>query len=282
MDSKIKLSSSSRLKSHLSEIADDYISQGEAKDLDTIRMPIVHLTESGRAISILETDRFETRKCSVFSKDLVYFFLARSAYKLKGGYERSTNVSVFPFVFIIPNTEQLQPYHIYPFDSGGAHAGVFDSADPDPYVPLQDYALRPTYRAVSAHIQWAFGSTENYMEGRLRKGIEEGIPYHDGSARSYIRIARSEKSGTNRPDSRVCTIEIAYGHNIDVNGNVKFAIFPDAYLDNPVHSAVKIISEMNIDFQTYHWIDNSEPNSHLMEVSNIVENWMRKNGYIKK
>lgn len=61
---------------------------------------------------------------------------------MKTGEEKSDQINLFPFVFVVSPNNLGTPYHVYPFDTGGAASGVFHERA-DPYVPLEEYELAP-------------------------------------------------------------------------------------------------------------------------------------------
>lgn len=240
------------------------------------KLPLVHVTATGFAREIVESGNFEVRHCKVFNKDLAYFFVLRPAYRRKDGDAKSDLINRFPFVFII-SPDAVVPYHVYPFDTGGAEAGVFaDQADE--FVCLEDYELEPTHTAAAGQIGWAFGSLEAYYEGDLRNGLVAGIPAHETVTLGYHAIAGMARAGSNQPDKRASAIEIATARNVPLKGNVLLAVIPRQYLDDDGQentAFIKQLQDRGIEWRTYEWQPNTAPNELQEEIAVIVRNYFR-------
>ena len=196
-------------------------------------IPLVHVTSTGLASEIVEAKQFEPRTCRVFNRKLTYFSALRPAYSRKGGDQKSHQINRFPFVFILRPEAVPVPYHVYPFDTGGAANGFF-GPEADDVVCLEDYELRPSHDAVSGHIGWVFGTLEDYFDGTLRLDLMADVPVHETVTRGFYDIARmaSIRSSNQQPDQRASAIELAASHNIPLKGNVLFAVIPRQYLED--------------------------------------------------
>lgn len=174
-------------------------------------LPLVHVTAVGAAREIIDAGQLEMRPCPVFKKDLLYFFVLRPAYRVSESDAKSDQINRFPFIFVVDPKNLAAPYHLYPFDTGGAFYGVFGDW-PDPYVMLEDYELLPKLSAASGLIGWAFGSAINYFEGEVRQDLMKSLSPWESAAQSYLKIAGLATSGggRNRPDKRASAIEVAY------------------------------------------------------------------------
>ncbi|WP_298364747.1 hypothetical protein [Azospirillum sp.] len=248
--------------------------QGKADAINQA-MNLVHVTAVGAAREILDAGRFETRRCPVFGKNLVYFFIMRPAYRLRNGDEKSDQINRFPFVFICSPSNIGTPYHVYPFDTGGAVAGVFGDR-PDPYVCLEDYELYPNLESAAAHIDWAFGSIGAYLDGELREGLADRIPHWKAVARGFLTIAGMASSRHNQPDMRASSIEVAYQANIPLKGAVKLAIIPKQFLECGANKNDFIIDKLNkigVKWETYDWQPNLPPNEFFDVISEITKNY---------
>jgi hypothetical protein len=227
----------------------------------------------GAAQDIVFGGQIEARKCRVFEKNLVYFFAARPAYRMKTGEEKSDQINLFPFVFVVAPNNLGTPYHVYPFDTGGAASGVFHERA-DPYVPLEEYELEPTLDAVARHISWAFGDVDAYFLGEYKQTLRQSLPDWQDSCRSCLDIARLASAGsTNQPDRRASAIEVAYRDHVPLRGNVLLAILPKQYLE---HGSTKnsdfmqALTDASVDWETYDWQPNSTPDEYHAVISRIV------------
>jgi hypothetical protein len=98
---------------------------------DFEELPMVHVTSAGAAYDILRSGKIVPNQCTVFEKNLCYFFVSRPDYRHKTWSEKQEYISYFPVAFIFRREFPINVYHVYPFDTGAAHLGLFDErADP--------------------------------------------------------------------------------------------------------------------------------------------------------
>jgi hypothetical protein len=243
---------------------------------------LVHVTAVGAAREIIRCGQIEMRKCTVFGKQLTYFFALRPAYRRKDGGEPSDQLDRFPFVFIVDPDALGAPYHVYPFDTGGAMKGAFNEQASD-YVYLEDYRLRPNYDAVSGQIGWAFGTRAAYYDGELRGGLEGTLAYHEAGPISFLRIAALASFGSNNPDQRASAIEIAFDRHVPIKGNVKFAIMPRQFLEDPRGDNKPMLDGLKaagIDWEYYDWEPNLTPDEFRQEINRLVREHLVQGGQI--
>lgn len=247
------------------------------------RLPLVHVTAVGIAKEIVRSRKLETRQCPVFKRKLLYFFALRAAYRLRDGDAKSHQINRFPFIFVVSPDAVANPFHVYPFDTGGAVGGVF-SEQADPHVFLEDYELAPEHGAVARQIGWAFGTLQAYFDGEIRGDILDGIPPHETVTRGFVDIARLARSGSNQPDKRASAIEVAVSHDVDLKGNVMLAIIPKQYLEedgtSPNVEFMDRLKAEGISWEVYDWQPNTAPNELQDEIARIVRTWFRKNGFL--
>lgn len=247
------------------------------KSLPAEKMPIVHITAAWPAKEILRLGKLTTRNCRIFKRPLVYFFVLKPAYRSKIGNEESHQLSRFPVAFVLDNSSVPQPLHAYPFDTGGAADGAFDS-QADPYIPLEDYGLDPSFDAVGRFISWFYGDVERYFKSTLRPGLNSEVQPFQSVAVSYIDIARMGVEGSNDHDTRASTIEISSSHNVDLRGNAKLVVAPKQYIEGNL-SLINNINELKksgCDLKLYDWQPNRTPNDYQSDIFRIIELWYRK------
>lgn len=245
-------------------------------------LPLVHITPVGVANEIVKSRKIEARHCKVFGVNLVYFFVMRPAYRMRNGEKKSHQINRFPFVFVADASAVEAPYHVYPFDTGGAVNGVFDELA-DPYVCLEDYELEPNYSAVAGQIGWAFGSVATYFDGEVRKDILQEVPRHETVTRSFVDITRLARSGSNQPDKRASAIEVASRHDVNLKGNIRLAILPKQYLEDPSSNNVDFmerLKEEDIEWKVYNWQPNTTPDEFQDEIAQIARAWFKENGFL--
>lgn len=234
---------------------------------------LIHVTAVGYGREIIEAGQLETRPCKAFkSRELVYFFALRPAYRLKDGTEKTDKINYFPCVFVVSPEKLHTPFHVYPFDTGGALAGVFDGKA-DRTVPLQDYELDPDLEAAGRHIGWAFGDMDRYLRGDLKPDLLDNVPQHETVTRGFVDIAGLASSGHNAPDRRASAVEVAYDRHIPLRDNVKLVILPKQYVEDTAgknHALMARLEELGIKWRVYDWQPNRAPDDFLHEISEIV------------
>jgi len=243
---------------------------------------LVHVTAVGAAREIIRSGQLETHYCDVFHRALTYFFALRPAYHAKNGTEPSDRLDRFPFVFIAIPDHLGPPFHVYPFDTGGAMRGAFDE-QADEYVFLEDYKLHPNYEAVSGQIGWAFGSRTAYYNGELRNDLEASLAYHEAGPRSFLRIAGLAAVGSNRPDQRASAIEVAFDRHVPLKGNIKFAVMPRQFLEDPRGDNKPVIDGLNaagIEWTYYEWEPNLTPDDFRQEITKLVREYLSSKGQL--
>jgi hypothetical protein len=240
---------------------------------------LVHVTAVGIGREIIEAGQIEARRCKIFKQhDLAYFFALRPAYKLRDGSEKTDKINYFPCVFILSPDNLRDPFHVYPFDTGGAMSGKFDDKA-DRTIPLDDYALEPTLEAAGRHIRWAFGGLDRYLEGDLRLDVLDDVPRYEAITRGFVDIAQLASSKHNAPDRRASAVEVAYDHHIPLKGNVQLVILPKNYIEDdgaPNTALLTKLHELDIPWRTYDWQPNRPPDDLLHEIAEQVARFYRE------
>lgn len=243
---------------------------------------LAHVTSVGGAREILRCGQLETRNCPVFNRPLVYTFALRPAYKSKNHTQKQSVLDYFPSVFLLKADALGDPYHVYPFDTGGARSGAFDEAASD-HVYLEDYELASSLQAAADHIEWAFGSRANYFDGQLKAGLRATIPDWNTCAITFYDIALLAQEGSNQPDKRASSIEIAFRQHINLKQAVDFAILPRQFLEHPRGNndpMINALKQAQIEWECYDWQPNSSPSDFQVEISALVRNYYARSGVL--
>lgn len=254
----------------------EYGLRARGSKADPTRLMLVHVTAVGAAREILRAGQITVNRCKVFRRELIYFFVLRPAYKLKNSHEKRELIDFFPFVFVLDPALIGAPYHVYPFDTGAAVSGAFDAGH-SPWVPLEDYALEETLQGAADHIAWAFGTRSNYFDGRLKPDLAKTLPEWDSHGLTFIEIARLAAEGSNRPDLRASSIEVAYTAHMPLDPHVKFAVMPRQFLEDARGRNTAMITALTaagIEWETYDWRPNRPPEDFHLEVNTIVRAWL--------
>jgi hypothetical protein len=242
---------------------------------------LVHVTAVGVAREIIRAGQIEARACKTLDANLAYFFALRPAYKLRDSDQKNDILDFFPFVFLV-NTDNLgAPYHVYPFDTGGALEGAFDEGA-SPAIFLEDYALEETLQAVGHHIAWAFGTPADYYDGKLKSSFGKDIPDWDSGPKTFAKIARLASVGSNRPDRRASAIEVAYARHVPLS-DVKFAVLPYQFLEDPHGPNTDMIDRLTaagVAWETYQWRPNRAPADFHSEINRLVREHLVTSGQL--
>lgn len=234
---------------------------------------LVHVTSVGWGRRIVNGGVLERRQCNVFGKDLLYFFVARPAYRFGRGDEKNDQLNFFPFAIALSPAALPAPYHVYPFDTGAYMAGFYDEAV-DPSIYIDDYELEPTLDSAVRHIEWAFGGVDQYFDAKVRPGLASSIPHWRSVAQNWIRIASLAATGREKPDRRASAVELAYAQSVDLRqGHARLLVFPEQLLEDPngTNSALlTAIRDLNVDFETYDWRPNETPDSFADVIAQIM------------
>ena len=235
-------------------------------------LPLIHATSVFSANEILRAGKFETRRCKIFKRDLLYFFVMRPDYRSREGGRSTHQLNVFPTAFVV-RPEAADPLvHAFPFDTGAAAAGAF-AEQADPLLPLDDYSLDSSLEAAVGHIEWAFETLGDYMDGHLRNDIRDGIPRHETVTHGFVDVAQMGRKLSNLHDRRASAVEIAVGNDVDLKGNVLLAILPKQYLEDengPNAVAVARLHAHGIRVETYDWRPNTSPDDYQQDITDIA------------
>lgn len=232
---------------------------------------LVHVTSVGAAREIIRAEQIETRYCRLFNRNLVYFFALRPAYKLKESEKKQSIIDFFPSVLLV-NTERMgSPFHVYPFDTGGAIEGAFDDGASE-HVYLEDYELESSFQAANDHIFWAFETRENYYDGKLKQVFTEQFPPWEVVPLTFAKIAGLASVGSNRPDRRASAIELAFDAHVRLDA-IRLIILPKQFMEHPSGNNTEILTKLataGVEWKTYEWQSNRTPADFHSEINQIV------------
>ena len=237
-------------------------------------MPLVHVTEMGYARDILLSGQLMTRRCDVFERELLYFFLGRPAYRLKDEVSPMRQISRYPCVFVV-DPARIAPVHVYPFDTGALASGRY--SDADPHLAVEDYKLEASHEAALKQLAYAFDTPDDYFEGRLRPNLQDGVPAFHQSTLSYLRIANQANRGINNSaayDDRASAIEVATDQHLDLKSAVELAILPKQFLEGDAgqqnSELLARLQTLGINTDLYDWQSTRSPADYRAEINGKV------------
>ena len=232
---------------------------------------LVHVTSVGAVREIIRAGQIETRYCKLFEDGLVYFFALRPAYKLKTSEKKQSIIDFFPSVMLVNSERMGSPFHVYPFDTGGAIGGAFDDGASE-HVYLEDYELENSFQAASDHISWAFETRTNYYDGKLKPGFADQFPSWDVGPLTFARIAGLASVGSNRPDRRASAIELAFNAHVQLDW-IRLVILPKQFMEHPSGDNTEMITKLataRVEWKPYEWQSNRTPADFHSEINEIV------------
>jgi hypothetical protein len=212
----------------------------------------------------------------------VYAFVARPAFRLPDGDEKSDQINRFPFAFVISPALLDKPYHVYPFDTGAAIRGHYGTGV-DPEVFLEEYELEPTLESALRHIAWAFNDRASYLEGELKPGLSDTLPRWESVGRGWVTIASLSSNEEDRPDERASAIEVAYRKDIELRNSVKLVILPQQLIEDVRGDNLKVLQALNhlgLRHDVYDWRPNETPDSFMAEIKRIVRFYLEDEGQL--
>lgn len=242
---------------------------------------LAHVTSVGAAREIVRAEQIETRPCGQFNEDLVYFFALRPAYRLSGSDRKRSMIDYFPAVILVDTRKMGTPFHVYPFDTGGALEGVFDAGGSE-HVYLEDYELESTLQAASDHLCWAFDTRADYFDAKLKEGLVENVPDWDVVPRSFASIAALASVGSNRPDRRASAIELAFDGHVPLE-RIQLMILPKQFLEDPRGDNTEVMERLraaNVEWSVYEWQPNRRPGDFHKEIDGMVREYLDRWGAI--
>ena len=242
---------------------------------------LAHVTPVGAAREIIRAKQIETRACIRFKRKLVYFFAMRPAYKPKRSDRKELTIDHFPSVMMVDPEHMGLPFHVYPFDTGGALDGAFEEEESE-HIYLDDYELDSRLQAVNDHIYWAFDTHADYFDGRLKKGFAEKFPDWDVHARTFARIAALASVGSNKPDGRASAIELAFANHVRLE-QIKLIILPKQFLEDPRGNNTEVTDALrsaNVEWAVYEWQPNRAPGDFHSEINAMVRGYLNDWGVL--
>lgn len=244
-------------------------------------LPLVHVTAMGFGRDIILSGQLKATPCKVFGRELLYFFLGRPAYRLRGEDTSSRQLSRYPCVFVV-DPSRVDPTQVYPFDTGAAFAGHYENADP--FLGIKDYVLDGTIEGARRQLAFGFDSVEDYFDGRLKPGLTTDTPEFHQATRSYELIANQANRGVNDPtsyDDRASAIEVATDRHLDLKGAVELAVLPKQFLEGSDGSKnselISKLQELEIQTDLYDWQSTRSPADFRAELNlKVLEHVKRR------
>ena len=165
---------------------------------------------------------------------MAYFFYGRPAYRLAGDGAVKVEAAC-PFCFIFNASLIDKAKTVFAFDTGAFDDRLYKHILVDE-MKVEDFSLEKDSTRPNRVISAVFGSRQNYFDGDISKiptpeALTKPWDFH---ARAYLHLLKSP--GRNEPDDRICSIEVIFGENVPLKGNLLAAIVPHTLWDNGNHA----------------------------------------------
>jgi len=187
-------------------------------------MPLTHISKGMGAEDVIRTGSVRATECKVFEEPLAYFFYGRPAYRV--GEEGVIKVeAACPFCFIFDATLIEKATFIHAFDTGAFERRLYSHTMADE-MKVEDFSLETDNSRPNRIISAVFHSKDAYFDGDITKMVapDQGAEAWEFHARAYLHLLASR--GRNEPDDRICSIEVAFGEDVSLAGNLRAIIVP--------------------------------------------------------
>ena len=201
----------------------DYVSQQSVSINENDRLPLMHSCECFDSRLIIQSERLEARMCSVFEKNLLYFFYGKPSYPVGEKVEGNrTDIEYCPVCFIVP-IDKVAIYEAYPFDTGAFKTKRYKKFM-HRNMELSEFELVNSCEGIQEYVKAFFGDNENYIHGNAIVHVEPDDPY----IAALIRLLNA--TGTHSIDERANTVEIITRENVSIKNAVECVIIPENLL----------------------------------------------------
>jgi hypothetical protein len=193
------------------------------------QLPLTHVTDAFDLRDIIAGGKLDPKKCPVFKKPLLYFFLGRPAYRKNDEMPASSLVAYFPVAFVIsPNVVQTAA-QIYPFDTGAYEARLYSDMLHHK-MNVNYFSLEKDPTAPGKLVAFFFGSNVKYFDRQPNQGID--VPLNELEATAYYNLISYR--GMSKRDDRVSAVEIAIDEPLALNAaKVLAVILPNCLVAAP-------------------------------------------------
>ncbi len=230
-------------------------------------LPAFHTCQGLLGLKILQDETLKIKYCNVFKKDLLYFFYGKPAYPVKSKNDKSgTNPLLCPICFIV-NTQKINFYEVYPFDTGAFDAGMYDEFINNKFN-INDYKVESNIQGILSYIKVMFGDNENYIK-------RESTITEDATADEEINalISLLNCDGEYQFDERACTVEIISNKNYAIKDVVECIILPNAVLRD--ENVKNVLDKNNIKYITYSYRTLTKPTLYNGVILEKAEEYIR-------
>jgi hypothetical protein len=239
-------------------------------------MPLTHITKGVLAEDIVRQDAVMAIERGVVKTRLAYFFYGRPAYRVSG--DTAVKIeAVCPFCFVFDPLLLRKAAGINAFDTGAFANRMYKHMLPEE-MNVEDFSLGTDETRPNRIISKVFSSREAYFRGDTTVAVsaEEGASPWEFHARAYLNLLASR--GRNEPDDRICSIEVVFGDDVPLAGNLKAIIVPHTLWTGTTRAPwLEAINRSGAQVSPYEFTPGRHPEHYhtLMElaVRDLYEGW---------
>ena len=236
-------------------------------------LPLFHVCDAVGFKHIIQDLQIRAFECDVFQKtELAYFFYGRPSYRVKGPDAPTSSSVFFPVCFVLDFEKIGLPHHVFPFDSGAQHFGLFKDFLHKSWTH-RDFQLSPGIETPARLINCFYGNNANYVSENV---VQRQFAPLDLELNAYQNLIANK--GTTPYDNRRSTVEVAYKGHISISPeNLITIILPVGFQADP--RVQEFRNKTNIDFLTYNPTHTS-PSEYHAAIKMRVDDLLTQNNYL--
>lgn len=242
-------------------------------------MPLTHISKGITAEDIIRAGKIRASQCDVFNKAVAYFFYGRPAYRVSGDDVIKVE-GACPFCFVFSDQLIKEATSIYAFDTGAYHRRMYKHILLDE-MDVEDFSLELDHTRPNKLIAKVFRSKEAYFSGDTTGAItqEDGAEAWQFHARAYLQLLTSR--GRNEPDDRICSIEILFGEDVPIAGNLLAVVVPHTMWSSGKKAPwLETVSASGVEIVPYLFIPNRHPEHYHAILEGEVRGLYQRRGIL--
>lgn len=228
-------------------------------------LPLMHSCDGYHCESVIENGILDTTECPVFHEKLLYFFYGKSSYPVSENVDGTRTDTIYCPVCFILDTAKIDIYRIFPFDSGGFQAGLYESFI-HRHMKIESFEINNSISDIKAYISAVFHNNMNYLIGESMYTTDE----NDTCLNSLFKMLSA--NGSFKIDERANTIEIISNKPVSIKDAVKGVVLPENLLRKK--QIADFISRNNIRHYTYTIRNLTAPSRYNEVVYQLAKNFL--------
>jgi hypothetical protein len=232
-------------------------------------LPLTHISKGLSAEDIVRAGQVGVTHCEVFKEPLAYFFYGRPAYRISGDGAIKVEAAC-PYCFIFDSGLIRNCKAILAFDTGAFDKRLYKHVMLDE-MKIEDFSLEQDERRPNRVIGAVFSSLKAYFDGDTARMVAKDklTRSWDFLARAYLDLLASP--GRNEPDDRICSIEVVFGVNVPLIGNLKAVIVPHTLWDTSAKAPwLDSLFKMGVEIEPYLFVPNRHPEHYHAQLEAAV------------